>query len=657
MKSITWIGTLLACMVMPGLAGFALGDELPGLKYVETASGAKSARTRELVQWTHTRLVFNKELRRVAVGQEEILQVEVLGGQEVLALARQVGRTSIIAWYTDDTSETFLFSVVQDLGVLRRALREIHPKIRGQIAPDRAALILRGKVPTMKFRVAAESAARSYLEAGSKGPTPRSSVVLQTPGVDAQMSDSNLRVGATQHSGEETAAIINLIQVETMPDTAEQKIQAAIKDIGGRDVTIKRVQRGDVPDDALDTLTLNGTVENQVVLSRILNVVSRLFAASDSQAGQETAVQAITDEAGAIISARNRSGGGTSGSLINGGASLGAPGNEVAANIARSKLVSIAGGRILSMIEVRDLPQVRVSVQMYEVNRAQLRSWRPDVSVSTNDYNSGGRFGLNAAGPTGESGVEAALQALGGALTSNFQISTGKLAFDLLFSLLEEEGISRTLSRPTLTVLAGETALFRAGGEVPVPSAFAPSGLSAGDQVGPNASGVFSGTQFKAFGVELKVRAMVDESDRITLDVQPTVSLPDTLLTQQIAGSTGSNLNTSAFNVRSIDTSARLRDGQPMIIGGLVTRDLNDNHAFTPGLNAVPVLGKLAESSTDGDTDRELIIIVTPTLVREPRHDASLWQFPNRQELLSATHPELTHSSRSQSDKLWSKEP
>ncbi|QVM86699.1 hypothetical protein I0D68_13090 [Pseudomonas lalucatii] len=70
--------------------------------------------------------------------------------------------------------------------------------------------------------------------------------------------------------------------------------------------------------------------------------------------------------------------------------------------------------------------------------------------------------------------MENALQIIGGSLTNNLQIGSSRLAFDLLFSLMEQEGISRTLSRPTLMVLAGESAVFSVGGEVPVPTAFAP---------------------------------------------------------------------------------------------------------------------------------------------------------------------------------------
>lgn len=601
-----------------------------GLKYVETADGSKSAQTRDLIQWTHTRLVFDKPLERVAVGQQATLELEVLGSNEVLALAKAVGRTSIMVWYTDKSSETFLFSVVQDLTVLRRALRDVHPGIRLELAPDRAALVLRGTVPTIKFRQAAESVARNYLEVGNRRAPDGGDILVRAGSATA---DSDLRVSPSASNAERSTAIINLIQVEELPQSLEQKIQAAIAQIGGAGVTVGRIQAGDLADDGRDTLTLRGEVENQVVLTRVLNIASRLMLGTDAAAA--AGIQVLADESGGLLA--GRSGGlgdlGSGFSALGGGGSLD---NEIRANIGRSRLLAAAGGRLLSMIEVRDLPQVRVSVQMHEVDRVRLKTWRPDLSLISNGYDSGGRFTIDGLQQQSASAseLENALQLVGGALVNNLQIASGSYAFDLLFSLLEEEGISRTLSRPTLTVLAGESAVFRAGGEVPVPSAFAPAGIADGDTVGANAAGVFSGTQFKAFGVELRVRAMVDEQDRITLDVSPTVSLPDTALTQQIASSTGSDLNTAAFEVRSIQTSTRVGDGQPLVLGGLVTRDVTSNNSATPGLSDVPLLGRLAESFSKGDTDTELVIVVTPTIVREPKHQTDLWQYPDTRQLL-----------------------
>lgn len=300
--------------------------------------------------------------------------------------------------------------------------------------------------------------------------------------------------------------------------------------------------------------------------------------------------------------------------------------SNVKANIGRATLLSLAGGRVISSIEVKDLPQIRVSVQLYEINQRQLQQWRPDISVLTNGYNQNdGLFGLGGINErqSGSASIENALQLVSGQLANNLQVSTSQFAIDMLFSLLEQEGISRTLSRPTLTVLAGESAVFKVGGEIPVPTTYSPSGLQGAGQGA--AGSIFSGTEFKSFGVELSVRALVDDKDRITLDLNPVISLPDTTLTAQIAQSSGSDLNSSAFNTRSMQTSARLRDGQPLVVGGLLSTDSNSSHDFVPNSKGKSLFGKLSEATSNNRNNRELIIVVTPTLVRESVNDSSLW--------------------------------
>ncbi len=629
----------LSCL----LASYCSELAAEGLEFIETADGRQSGSIREMVQWTHSRLVFNKDLARVAVGQDAILQVEVLDNNEVLALAKKVGRTSIIVWYTDKTSETFLFSVTEDLSVLHQALRDIHPAIRLTLAPDRAALILRGKVSTIKYKLAAESAARHYLDAGRSS----TNLAVRTPASALLDSvNANLRLQAQNNTAvsAKSAAIINLIQVKTLPLDLVDKVKNAISGLGGHAVTVSRLQQGDLPNDQTDTLLLSGQVETQVELVRVLNLASRLFTGDVAEldksrnSNNANSISVIANESGGLMRSGQQSANSRGSSSGN---ATGLAANNVQSNIARAKLLSMANGRLLSTIEVRDLPQVRVAIQMYEVNRRSLQQWRPDFSLVSNGYSAdGGLFGLAGASAqaAGADKVENALQVLGGALVNNLQVGGSDIAFDLLFSMLEQAGISRTLSRPNLTVLAGEKAVFRAGGEVPVPTSFAPNGLSS-DKNGTASQGVFSGTEFKSFGVELAVRAMVDEHDLITLDLSPTISTPDTLLTQQISESTGSALNSAAFNVRSLTTTTRLRDGQPLVIGGLVSRDISDSRNAVPGLSKVPLFGKLAESTSDADNERELIIIVTPTLVREPRHEVAIWQFQSSGEMLQRVLP------------------
>ena len=600
------------------------------LNYIENANGDRVKKVSHLVKWTHTRFVFNRDIARVALGHETTLDVNVVNGRELLILAKKLGRTSMMVWYDDNTSETFLLGVTEDYSVLENALNDIHPNLALTIAPDRHAVVLRGEVPTLNYRHAAHEAAKNYLYASSS----QSAQPVITSAPNQGMFNSlaqrlqgmgNLNNGLAQSSSK--VAIINLIKVTQAPKPKEARIAQVLKSMGADKVTVKRISVDELSNDNNDVFMLSGTVKNQIELVRLLNTINKLFEPEQASQAPTSALDpnglissATQNETSAIEVLANESGG-----LLNGDSGLTL--SNVNSNVARATLLSVAKGKVLSSIEVEDLPQVRVSVQLYEVNQRRLKQWRPDISVLSNGYNNEqGLFGLEGmnARESGSASIENALQLIGGQLTNNLQLSTSQFAIDMLFSLLEQEGISRTLSRPTLTVLAGESAVFKVGGEVPVPTSYSPSGVTSGQQ--GNSGSVFSGTEFKSFGVELNVRALVDDKDRITLDLNPVISLPDTTLTAEIAQSTGSSLNSSAFNTRSMQTSTRLQDGQPLIIGGLISTDNNASHDFVPDANDESLLGKLSETTSKSENNRELIIVVTPNLVREPVNNLRVWQ-------------------------------
>ncbi len=600
------------------------------LNYIENANGDRVKKVSHLVKWTHTRFVFNRDIARVALGHETTLDVNVVNGRELLILAKKLGRTSMMVWYDDNTSETFLLGVTEDYSVLENALNDIHPNLALTIAPDRHALVLRGEVPTLNYRHAAHEAAKNYLYASSS----QSAQPVITSAPNQGMFNSlaqrlqgmgNLNNGLAQSSSK--VAIINLIKVTQAPKPKEARIAQVLKSMGADKVTVKRISVDELSNDDNDVFMLSGTVKNQIELVRLLNTINKLFEPEQASQAPTSALDpnglissATQNETSAIEVLANESGG-----LLNDDSGLTL--SNVNSNVARATLLSVAKGKVLSSIEVEDLPQVRVSVQLYEVNQRRLKQWRPDISVLSNGYNNEqGLFGLEGmnARESGSASIENALQLIGGQLTNNLQLSTSQFAIDMLFSLLEQEGISRTLSRPTLTVLAGESAVFKVGGEVPVPTSYSPSGVTSGQQ--GNSGSVFSGTEFKSFGVELNVRALVDDKDRITLDLNPVISLPDTTLTAEIAQSTGSSLNSSAFNTRSMQTSTRLQDGQPLIIGGLISTDNNASHDFVPDANGESLFGKLSETTSKSENNRELIIVVTPNLVREPVNNLRVWQ-------------------------------
>lgn len=197
------------------------------LDYIEDLNGKQTEKQSELVQWTHSRLVFNKDIKRVAVGQNSIIEVDVLGGRELLMLAKNVGRTTLMVWYEDGTSQTLLFGVSQDMSVLKDALYDIHDQIRLEVAPDRPALVLRGKVPNIQFKLAADAAARNYLNAERPKSSGQAMNSPQSPldflaSAQQTVTDA-FRLNGNSGFSQTSVAVINLIQVETLPQSLEKK--------------------------------------------------------------------------------------------------------------------------------------------------------------------------------------------------------------------------------------------------------------------------------------------------------------------------------------------------------------------------------------------------------------------------------------------------
>jgi pilus assembly protein CpaC len=612
----------------------------------------------------YRRLPFVQDIQRIAVADPEILSAELITSRELLVLGRQTGHTTVIVWFANGLSREFRFAVQRDLSVLERALKRVHPSIEVESAPDRDALVLTGLVPDINASLTAEAVARNYLDAGSgdrgvpapllaapppdvAGGAPGAPAAGQNPPagqvpVPAPAAASQLQ-GAVQPSG----TVINLIQLDTLPPLPEEKLLDAIRLIGGQDVTVRRVLHGNVRDDASDTLVLEGRVPNQIALVRILVLAAQLFAGQTISAAD---VRVLADEGGALADqARTQAqttqqlGGGATSSLF-GGARGNQLTNQIRTNLGRAKAIEAAGGRILSFIEVSDLPQVRVDIRLVEVNRTKLRTFNPNTVAIVSDFRqpslnpaqSAVAVQGDQAARVGSFGaaIQNVLSFLNGGLLNQLQYAGGNAAIDSALSLLEREGIAQSLSSPSLTVLSGEMAQVQVGGEVPVPTAFAPAFGAVAAGAATATPGVFSSVEFVPFGVQLQIRPLVGDDDTITLDVQPLVVTPDAILTDTIRQTTGAAVATTAFQTRALRTSSRLQDGQALLIGGLLSLNTSTNTASTPGVRDTPILGWLFQSFNRNDQDTELIVVVNPVILRAPVPDVALWTFPSRDELL-----------------------
>ncbi|MEZ5978326.1 MAG: pilus assembly protein N-terminal domain-containing protein [Planctomycetota bacterium] len=593
-----------------------------------------------LTKGTHRELTFNRPIQRIAIGDAAIVEQQTLSDREVLLRGLAVGRTSLIVWYTDGTHEQKTIWVKKDLELLEAALTEIHPSITVDIAPDREAYVLRGLVANMNMRRAAEQAAEAYLNAG------RAPVLVGGEGVTTEAVVTEARGNA--------GSIINLIRVEELGPELDQRVQVALATAGYEGVLVRRVQYGDLPDETRDLIVLEGEVHDQIALTRALTLVGRLVE------GEDSSIEVLADEAGAWrdrIGNLSTSGNGSSSGFGTGGSSSFNVGrlrldNQVEANLARASVLSTANGRVISFVEVTDLPQVRVQVEFYEVDRNGLREVRPKLAAAISDFQADGvsrsplttQFqgtptgnpdapfsGGFGTGPTSETDVQNVVNFLDGTFANEVQLSTGRLALSATLRFLEEQGLARSLSRPSLTVLSGESAQFLVGGEIPVRQS-AVSDASGGV--------ITTSTTTESFGIGLAVRPLVGRDGRITLDVQPEVTEPDFDLTADVVAATGTAQETVGFRTRTLRTSARLDDGQALLVGGLKTRRHDGVKRKMPLLGDVPLVGWLFRDTSEQSEQTELVIVVTPVVLRQPEARALLWPYGDPFEaLLDAVPP------------------
>jgi pilus assembly protein CpaC len=176
------------------------------------------------------------------------------------------------------------------------------------------------------------------------------------------------------------------------------------------------------------------------------------------------------------------------------------------------------------------------------------------------------------------------------------RILAGNTTADIFVKALEERGLARRLAEPNLVALSGDTASFLAGGEFPFPVA------GDGDKIS---------VEFKKFGIGLAFTPTVLSDGQINLKIDPEVSELDPSNFIKVNGT-----EVPSLIVRRASTTVELRDGQSFAIAGLLQSNHFKNQRQLPWIGDVPVLGALLRSSAWQKKETDLIIIVTPRLVK-----------------------------------------
>jgi pilus assembly protein CpaC len=242
------------------------------------------------------------------------------------------------------------------------------------------------------------------------------------------------------------------------------------------------------------------------------------------------------------------------------------------------------GSKIVNAITVHGHDQVMLKITVAEMQRTVIKQLGIDLT---------GTFGVGSAVVNFNTTNAFAVN---GPPTNSVALATKSVTATL--RALEQAGVTRTLAEPTLTAISGESASFIAGGKFPYPTP-------------PSTAGGAPGYAWQTFGVSLTFTPVVLSEGRISLKVMTEVSelAPENSVT--IAGTTVPGIST-----RNVDTTVEIPSGGSLAMAGMIQEKTKQNITGLPGLMQVPVLGTLFKSRDYLNSQTELMVIVTPYIVR-----------------------------------------
>jgi len=356
--------------------------------------------------------------------------------------------------------------------------------------------------------------------------------------------------------------------------------------------------------DAADKVLLNAPVRVTLNLSRLHQSLQQLVP-------------------GAAITADS-----VGGNLVLSGTVATAGEAEKAKTLADSVIGEVKGGQVINRMAIATPNQVNLQVRIAEVNRSILK----EIGVDWSKVGTSPQIGMTVSGPAASF------------LTSNnptpptntITIGTFPSLFGQQISATVEalatEGFLTVLAQPNLTALSGQTASFLAGGEFPVPIV---QSVSAG---APTIT-----VEYKQYGVQLAFTPTVIDGSHLSMKVRPEVSQLSTQGAVIISG-----FVIPALTVDRAETTVELGSGQTFALAGLLQNTTEQDISKVPWLGDIPILGALFRSNKFQHNESELVILVTPYLVKpastplstpvaglQMPHDAQqvLWSDTYRQKL------------------------
>jgi len=267
----------------------------------------------------------------------------------------------------------------------------------------------------------------------------------------------------------------------------------------------------------------------------------------------------------------------------------------LAASIAQA--TDIKNAVVVNQLAVDTPNQVNLRVKIAEVNRTALKA----LGFNWSGQNLGDKtFNFATENPfTNQAIINQNLFQYGFGLTG-----AGKL--QVVLDALAQENLITTLAEPNLTATSGQTASFLAGGEFPVPV-----GATSAQTGAPTIT-----VDFKTFGVQLDFTPTIIDSTHLSLKVRPEVSQLSTTGAVSVPITSTATVTIPALTVRRAETTVDLASGESFALAGLLQNTSEQDIAKVPWIGDVPILGQLFRSQLFQRNETELVIIVTPYLVK-----------------------------------------
>ncbi len=275
------------------------------------------------------------------------------------------------------------------------------------------------------------------------------------------------------------------------------------------------------------------------------------------------------------------------------------PENRVLADVSTGSLLVYGtaddGEAIRQLVKKLDVPASQISIETKVVSMSKENASKLGIQwdwTSLPQYNSSTDDSGNVTRPVfNNSGTAGGIVSFG----KGPEGRPYEWQYSATLEALVTNGKAEVLSRPNIVTLQGQEAVINIGGEVPVP------------KVSTTNSTVTTSIEYRPAGIILKCRPMVNQDGYITSRIHTEVSSPQYV----------EEMNAYSFQKRSADTTVRLKDGETMVIGGLISSEEIKSMSKVPFLGDIPILGNLFKSIHTSKNNSEIFIILKASVIRD----------------------------------------